>query len=1428
MAVTRDIPNTKPHAYLKAIYDGGVDGVVDIGSAFLDPINKIIFPPFELAYDVAIAGLPIMGRMAAADPVFAKEAAQYSHELLELSNMANKNPQIVEDAEARLSARLEMLKAVGKEFVAGDGPERTEMATRLIVNIFSPSVFIKSLKMISNVRKFGAPFDPPKFQNLEKFDSSNLPSMKHWSLPEIRNQWQLASPKNFFYVIKPNGKLLITDFSVAGHPELAWPGSVVIAAGEVQVVAGKIVKINNASGHFRPCGPNLGKYVETVFKNNGYNEASGLFQYLDIRSTRLLQYGRFDTMLAPPGFHPSLLETAAGTTIAATRDEVPSFDFSSLFTQEAHAEEMGHSSFSPQSQGSVSLPPAQKEETAIPAPQQAQQPIDAVEKSLEEMLTSFGNIVAASEALDIRYVKDMPGVQEEYDEIQDLKLQQRTRGVDLALTAEISQRTRALKARIMPELDKREAFTEKLRYASDTVTGAAGILSAIDSELAQQIMIVGSSAITVVDQASALLGIGMSAATMNPVAVIGAIVNAVTNIANVFRKKPQDDPNAVVLKAITMLFERIAEFERSMRAEFTDISSDITDTRWQVLTKLAEIKDHQHDVLSFLNHISIELSRTRDQQNSRLLAHSDMLSKMIGNLAATPYRELLDALKERIRYVSRNTLLKDYNGLMNELDHLGLQKNVDNALIDLFDIEATKPASYLQARPYFTRLILSILLGKNHDTMEMERLPSPFPLMYASHAKMMCGYTQYPKPDAAYTSSCIAERDIKQLAVYDAELADIEKLTQQASQVLDKMIAAYQAAAVDLRAELVEEMHALESSKTSEIYHERLTRLSLLKAEEKERFSEAAYDVDTHDWFKGTETHEERSHSNRKWRWTKTEVPYVDEVQRQQYLAIQKRYIQSAKSDWSTSISRHRLLAGMNHLSATAPVISSYHGAGFLKPTQSGSPYLPAPDPLIPVDHPQFEVMRVLQEAQAYGLGSIELFYTACSETKIFEIEIRFRGETIAFTKEPIAILQFPYDPLLSHNRAEAIWYEFVGNPVFVSPGEGEMSSRVSGHKITGQQAVNGGGSGHNRGEFRYTEWETKVPKPATNRVGKLTQLQDEHDIPCVSYTVSVQDPLLASIKVSIQEARQRFVSQIRERLSHSLDDAMQNKLGLACRVFEQAYRHLYGVLSYAYFDEMQNSYSHLAKWFASHATHIRQLRSALSTNAPQDVLSTLIDDLPKLQKILSDLSTHGSHFHLLSETRAALHDFFVLYEPFAVKHNAEVPPLDQSETVKKQYNSIVLDLVAEILDILPPDQAIPRIQKILNKQTLTDEERLATEEILKRLQDGSNARGLALPASSSVLTSPATMVSLQQACKDLPQDLTLEATKELCDSLFGPNQSMMQAQALCKQQSPTPLAASNTWAGLFNRACHFVMSGGQQSFASIPSVSTSPLPAVI
>jgi filamentous hemagglutinin len=75
------------------------------------------------------------------------------------------------------------------------------------------------------------------------------------------------------YVVDADGSLVlgrVNDALGGGHIDIAR-GNPALAAGEVRIVNGKIISVDNSSGHYLPTGPSAQRAAERAFRNAGFD-----------------------------------------------------------------------------------------------------------------------------------------------------------------------------------------------------------------------------------------------------------------------------------------------------------------------------------------------------------------------------------------------------------------------------------------------------------------------------------------------------------------------------------------------------------------------------------------------------------------------------------------------------------------------------------------------------------------------------------------------------------------------------------------------------------------------------------------------------------------------------------------------------------------------------------------------------------------------------------------------------------------------------------------------------------------------------------------------------------------------------------------------------------------------------------------------------
>lgn len=136
-------------------------------------------------------------------------------------------------------------------------------------------------KLADNNSRYGMVSKPIQFPNKYPAHSTLRPKAII-SFDEFR---KLKGDTNHIYVVTVDGQVFMSkDMSdpdcgefMLHHSHLAG-GVNVVAAGKCLAKDGKIIEINEDSGHHQPCNPQNGIVAETAFINAGYTEAEGKYK----------------------------------------------------------------------------------------------------------------------------------------------------------------------------------------------------------------------------------------------------------------------------------------------------------------------------------------------------------------------------------------------------------------------------------------------------------------------------------------------------------------------------------------------------------------------------------------------------------------------------------------------------------------------------------------------------------------------------------------------------------------------------------------------------------------------------------------------------------------------------------------------------------------------------------------------------------------------------------------------------------------------------------------------------------------------------------------------------------------------------------------------------------------------------------------------
>lgn len=268
--------------YSMAIVKGSAKSVTGFAHMVAHPLDTVVYPVSNLVWDACVISASHY------EPILPTENPDFSC----LKKMIT--PTIYNDSKNRMLMRIDNSKKTFDAFTSGSLEYQIETMSELVTSFYLPGTLIKGIKSVKNFNEF-AMINPPKFHNhagaaddiISKF------SVKQYSVADIR---RVSGWKGFLYVITDNGKIIIMPpnatkpFQRTGklhdgsnritteiyHSDLAQFRPV-YSAGEIMVKDGKIIKIDNTSGHYRPKGDHLKSLVENAFLNNGFPEVIGKY-----------------------------------------------------------------------------------------------------------------------------------------------------------------------------------------------------------------------------------------------------------------------------------------------------------------------------------------------------------------------------------------------------------------------------------------------------------------------------------------------------------------------------------------------------------------------------------------------------------------------------------------------------------------------------------------------------------------------------------------------------------------------------------------------------------------------------------------------------------------------------------------------------------------------------------------------------------------------------------------------------------------------------------------------------------------------------------------------------------------------------------------------------------------------------------------------
>ena len=935
-------------------------------------------------------------------------------------------------------------------------------------------------------------------------------------------------------------------------------------------------------------------------------------------------------------------------------------------------------------------------------------------ENLHHMNQMMELIFDAHSTIDIRGVEDVPHIKQLHQELTHLKARQ-ANGENL--TGDISLKARELQKEKTQKISERIEFTENVQQKGKTLLGIAKMINLFgEEELAHQISTTTVAAMTIMEQGGALLGIGLAASAINPIFALASIGEAVFSVIGLFKRRPSGTPpHIVILRALQKLFEHVERLREEMHEEFDNLSAQLNLQHWQLIDKFSELKQSQRDTLSLLRMVYLESQQHHQEQNTRLMQLSQMLFSIETKMDGLPYSNDLQELKKHARFILQNTLFdQNYNELSNVLDDLGLERSLHHQQKSVLHVaDEDSPNSYWQ----LASTILG-LVNQHKKVVNRTEIQSPLSVIYACINNLWLSFKSYPIPNAPQISQHIAMRDINRFKDYENVLKSIEQVMMSARnpELIQFYVLQYESAVKYLAQTLEKTTNEIELQYTKQARINLDEFKSKLDGEERNQFN-TEFEVGTYGWFLGTHHHEKRWHAGRNWYWPHETNSYEETSSKLKYINEKKQRLAQDRKYWNTKLDEQMMSSIENKLSIfKSTSVSKFHGARYLKPRESNLPYLPAPNPLLPDGHLSLHIMQALQEAQTLGIGYIKMFYDVSSNNSLFAIDIEFHlsppHNLNPDLPTQLSILSFtlPYAPTF-YQPAEAIWKYWLGGN-WIAHQIGKTKQWHTG--VTGVEALRGGGYGHKNGEYERNEWTITIPEQSDEIQGILEQFNAITD-----YNLTIHDEHVRLLKQASTHALQQLKQRYREKLNPHLDITSHDEVGRACALYEEVYRNLFGLLSYAHHDVMQDLTSPLRSWFTNHPVNIQALKRSANDRALTVHLNDFIQALPELKQHITAIHSQDLGYTLLIETKIALETFLMLYTPHAIEHNTHFPSIHFNEEVKDALAETSAIFAEAFLHAIPSEMVMKTIETRLKRYSpmVVDE---VTQRLNLKLQDRS------------------------------------------------------------------------------------------------------------
>lgn len=271
--MNQDMNNATIYDLSKAILKGIGSGLKNTANLIAHPLDSLVYPMSNFLFDATI----IVAKGMTYDPAIDR-----------LHRVANQGV-FLEGAVGRMRDRIVKTNIAMDDFSKLPLQKQVEAVSEGATTMLVPGGIIKGLKHVANYQRYGTYAKPGKFHNTSPEDIKTIRNIKTYSASDIKKigngvflyvyteaKELLLAEAGYRDILSRSGRR-VTDFfsEPASHPELAHIKPV-YAAGEVEFKGGKIVSIDNKSGHYAPTKVPA-KIIEEAFMEGGFVDAIGKY-----------------------------------------------------------------------------------------------------------------------------------------------------------------------------------------------------------------------------------------------------------------------------------------------------------------------------------------------------------------------------------------------------------------------------------------------------------------------------------------------------------------------------------------------------------------------------------------------------------------------------------------------------------------------------------------------------------------------------------------------------------------------------------------------------------------------------------------------------------------------------------------------------------------------------------------------------------------------------------------------------------------------------------------------------------------------------------------------------------------------------------------------------------------------------------------------